>query len=51
MITEFAKSLKTLEYLNQMKIVFKKFMIETALNTKLSKHLDNNKYQLRHISE
>lgn len=34
-----AKGLKTPEDLNQMTAVFKKFMIETALNTELSEHL------------
>lgn len=36
---ELAKGLKTPEDSNQMTAVFKKFMIETALNTELSDHL------------
>jgi len=39
MAAELAKGLKTPEDLNQMTAVFKKFMIETALNTELSDHL------------
>ncbi|MPW42462.1 transposase [Acinetobacter sp. Ac_877] len=39
MATELAKGLKTPKDLNQMTAIFKKFMIETALNTELSEHL------------
>ncbi|MFA3309455.1 hypothetical protein KWG10_17825, partial [Acinetobacter baumannii] len=39
-----AKGLKTPEDLNQMTAVFKKFMIETALNTELSDHLGYEKH-------
>lgn len=39
MAAELAKGLKTPEDLNQMIAVFKKIMIETALNAELSDHL------------
>ena len=45
MAVELAKSLKTPEDLNQLTAVFKKFMIETALNTELSEHLGYEKHQ------
>jgi len=45
MAAELAKGLKTPEDLNQMTAVFKKFMIETALNTELSDHLGYEKHQ------
>ena len=45
MAAELAKGLKTPEDLNQMTAVFKKFMIETALNTELSEHLGYEKHQ------
>lgn len=45
MATELAKGLKTPEDLNQMTAIFKKFMIETALNTELSEHLGYEKHQ------
>ncbi len=45
MAAELAKGLKTPEDLNQMTAIFKKFMIETALNTKLSDHLGYEKHQ------
>lgn len=45
MAAELAKSLKTPEDLNQLTAVFKKFMIETALNTELSEHLGYEKHQ------
>lgn len=45
MAAELAKGLKTPEYLNQMTAIFKKFMIETALNTELSEHLGYEKHQ------
>ncbi|MFL9538622.1 IS256 family transposase, partial [Acinetobacter baumannii] len=44
MVAELAKGLKTPEDLNQMTAVFKKFMIETALNTELSDHLGYEKH-------
>ena len=47
MAAELAKGLKTPEDLNQMTAVFKKFMIETALNTELSDHLGYEKHQSR----
>ncbi|EKP53202.1 hypothetical protein ACINNAV82_A0032 [Acinetobacter baumannii Naval-82] len=47
MAAELAKGLKTPEDLNQMTAVFKKFMIETALNTELSDHLGYEKHQPR----
>lgn len=47
MAAELAKSLKTSEDLNQITSVFKKFMIETALNTELSEHLGYDKHQPR----
>lgn len=47
MATELAKNLKTPEDLNQMAAVFKKIMIETALNTELSEHLGYEKHQIR----
>lgn len=47
MAAELAKILKTPEDLNQMTAVFKKFMIETALNTELSEHLGYDKHQSR----
>ena len=45
MAAELAKGLKTPEDLNQMTAVFKKFMIETALNTELSDPLGYEKHQ------
>ena len=45
MAAELAKGLKTPEDLNQMTAIFKKFMIETALNTELSEHLGYEKHQ------
>ena len=45
MAAELAKGLKTPEDLNQMTAIFKKFMIETALNTDLSDHLGYEKHQ------
>jgi putative transposase len=45
MVAELAKGLKTPEDLNQLTAVFKKFMIETALNTELSEHLGYEKHQ------
>ncbi len=45
MAAELAKGLKTPEDLNQMTAIFKKFMIETALNTELSDHLGYEKHQ------
>lgn len=45
MAAELAKGLKTPKDLNQMTAVFKKFMIETALNTELSDHLGYEKHQ------
>lgn len=45
MAAELAKGLKTPEDLNQMTAVFKKFMIETALNTELSEQLGYKKHQ------
>ncbi|OTG84105.1 IS256 family transposase [Acinetobacter sp. ANC 4558] len=45
MAVELAKGLKTPENLNQMTAIFKKFMIETALNTELSDHLGYEKHQ------
>ncbi|WP_151965221.1 IS256-like element ISAba26 family transposase [Acinetobacter soli] len=45
MAAELAKGLKTPEDLNQMTAVFKKIMIETALNTELSNHLGYEKHQ------
>ena len=47
MAVELAKSLKTPEDLNQLAAVFKKFMIETALNTELSEHLGYEKHQFK----
>ncbi|WP_435366466.1 hypothetical protein [Acinetobacter baumannii] len=47
MAAELAKGLKTPEDLNQMTAVFKKFMIETALNTELSDHLGYEKHHDR----
>ena len=47
MAAELAKGLKTPEDLNQMTAVFKKFMIETALNTELSDHLGYEKHQAK----
>ncbi len=49
MAAELAKGLKTPEDLNQMTAIFKKFMIETALNTKLSDHLGYEKHQLKKV--
>lgn len=45
MAAELAKGLKTPEDLNQMTAIFKKIMIETALNTELSEHLGYEKHQ------
>jgi len=45
MAAELAKGLKIPEDLNQMTAVFKKFMIETAINTELSDHLGYVKHQ------
>lgn len=45
MAAELAKGIKTPEDLNQMTAIFKKFMIETALNTELSEHLGYEKHQ------
>ncbi|WP_228131719.1 IS256 family transposase, partial [Acinetobacter sp. 1566109] len=45
MAAELAKGLKTPEDLNQMTAIFKKFMIETALNTEPSEHLGYEKHQ------
>jgi len=50
MAAELAKGLKTPEDLNQMTAVFKKFMIETALNTELSDHLGYEKHQSKKSS-
>ena len=50
MAAELAKGLKTPEDLNQMIAVFKKFMIETALNTELSDHLGYEKHQSKKSS-
>jgi len=47
MAAELAKGLKTPEDLNQMTAIFKKFMIETALNTELSEHLGLKSINLR----
>ncbi|KQD33593.1 transposase [Acinetobacter pittii] len=47
MAAELAKGLKTPEDLNQMTAIFKKFMIETALNTELSEHLGYESINLR----
>lgn len=45
MATELAKGLKAPADLNQLTAVFKKFMIETALNAELSEHLGYEKHQ------
>ena len=45
MAMELAKDFKTPEDLNQLSAMFKKLMIETALNTELTEHLGYEKHQ------
>ena len=45
MAMELAKDFKTPEDLNQLSAIFKKLMIETALNTELTEHLGYEKHQ------
>ena len=45
MTMELAKDFKTPEDLNQLSAMFKKMMIETALNTELTEYLGYEKHQ------
>ena len=45
MAMELAKDFKTPEDLNQLSAMFKKMMIETALNTELTEYLGYEKHQ------
>ena len=45
MAMELAKDFKTPEDLNQLSAMFKKLMIETALNTELTEHLGYEKHR------